>query len=434
MTQRPPKRWPAHKYLAIGSIALMILIAGFGAWSVLAQISGAVVATGQIEGEHNRHVIQHPDGGTVQDIYVQEGSRVRAGDLLLRLDSATLQSELAVVEAQLFAALTRHARLEAERDNAAKVTFDTALLPMTHPAVQALMAGQERLFAARLETKRSMIAQLTLRRTQIESQRSGIAAQKDALLTQRELIAQELADQQSLLDRGLAQAGPVLALRRQDAALRGSIGALTAQNAQAAERMTEIDLQILALATSRREAAIAELRDLAFTQVALAERRRTLRRQLEQRDIRAPVSGVVYGLRFFAPRSVVRPADTVLFIVPQNQSLVIATRVAVTDVDQVFVGQDVTVRLPALDQRRTPELRGKVTLISADTFLDEMSRSPYYRVEVQLGHDQLARLASDMTLMPGMPVQTFMRTAERSPLSYLTKPLTDYFTNALRES
>ena len=434
MTRLSTQRWPARQYLAIGSIALIILIAGFGAWAGFARISGAVVAAGQIEVERNRHVIQHHDGGTVQDIYVQEGSRVKAGDLLLRLDRTTFQSELAVVEAQLFSALVRRARLEAERDNAPTVLFDTALLPAANPSVLALIAGQERLFAARLETMRSAVAQLTLRRTQVESQRSGITAQKAALLTQRELIAQELADLQSLLDRGLAQAGRVLALRRQDAGLLGAIGELTAQSAQTAERMTEIDLQILTLSSSRREAAIADLRELQFKEVELSERRRTLRHQLEQRDIRAPVSGIVYGLRFFAPQSVIRPADTVLFLIPQDRPLIVATRVAVVDIDQVFVGQEAVLRFPAFDQRRTPELRGRVTLISADTFQDETSRLPYYRVEVQLGHDQLNRLPVDMTLMPGMPVQAFLRTADRSPLSYLTKPLTDYFTNAFRES
>ncbi|EBA10703.1 HlyD family type I secretion periplasmic adaptor subunit [Roseobacter sp. CCS2] len=434
MTDAIDRRWSARKHFTIGALTLLILVGGFGTWAVMAQISGALITTGQIEVDRNRQVVQHPDGGVVEEIIVDEGDTVAAGDLLLRLDPTVLQSELAIVEGQLFEILARRARLEAERDDAPVLAFSDVLHEVGTPEVQRLMDGQDRLFQARLETNRGSVEQLTQQRAQIASQLAGIAAQQQALSTQQELIAQELSDQQSLLDRGLAQASRVLALQREEANLLGTVGDLTAQSAQAGERMTEIELQILGLAASRREDAITQLRDLQFNELELSERRRTLRRQLERLDIRAPVSGVVYGLQVFAPQSVIRPADPVLFLIPQDRPLVIATQVQVVDIDQVFVGQEVTLRFSAFDQKRSPELQGTVTLVSADAFQNETSGLSYYRAEVQLEEGQMARLPDDMTLIPGMPVEAFVRTADRSPLNFLIKPLADYFNKAFRET
>jgi len=428
------KRWSSGKHLTIGGIALLILVGGFGTWAVMAQITGAVITTGQIEVDRNRQIVQHPDGGVVQEIAVDEGDTVMAGDLLVRLEATTLQSELAIVEGQLFEILARRARLEAERDDAAELSFSPVLTDVGTPEVQTLMDGQTRLFEARATSKQSAVEQLTQQRAQIGSQMAGIEAQQEALAAQRDLIGQELADQQTLLDRGLAQASRVLALQREEANLLGSVGELTAQAAQAGERMAEIDLQILGLSSTRREEAITQLRDLEFNALELSERRRTLHRQLERLDIRAPVSGIVYGMQVFAEQSVIRPADPVMFLIPQDRPLVIATQVQVVDIDQIFVGQDVTLRFSAFDQRRTPELFGTVTLISADAFQNEASGLSFYRAEVEVNEGQMDRLPADMTLIPGMPVEAFVRTADRSPLDYLIKPLADYFTKAFRES
>lgn len=428
------KRWSAKRHLTSGLIALVILVGGFGTWSVLAQITGAVITNGQIEVDRNRQVVQHPDGGVVEEILVDEGDSVVAGDLLIRLDANTLKSELAIVEGQLFEILARRARLEAERDDAQSPVFDALLLETDSPEAQELITGQVRLFEARLESSKSAVEQLTQQRAQIASQMTGITAQQAALKTQQELITRELADQQSLLDRGLAQASRVLTLQREEASLLGRVGELTAQAAQAGERMTEIEIQILGLSSTRREEAITRLRDLQYNELELSERRRTLTRQLDRLDIRAPVSGVVYGLAVFAEQSVIRPADPVLYLIPQDRPLVIATQVQVVDIDQIFVGQEVTLRFSAFDQRRTPELKGAVTLISADAFQNENSGMSYYRAEVQLNEGEITKLPEDMTLIPGMPVEAFVRTADRTPMGYLLKPLSDYFAKAFRES
>jgi HlyD family secretion protein len=191
---------------------------------------------------------------------------------------------------------------------------------------------------------------------------------------------------------------------------------------------------VLGLSSTRREEAITRLRDLEFNELELSERRRTLRRQLDRLDIRAPVSGIVYGLQVFAPQSVIRAADPVLFLIPQDRPLVIATQVQVTDIDQIYVGQEVTLRFSAFDQRRTPELNGTVTLVSADAFQNENSGLSYYRAEIELAAGEMDLLPEEMTLIPGMPVQAFARTLDRSPLQFLIKPLADYFVRAFRET
>ncbi|MEL7301346.1 MAG: HlyD family type I secretion periplasmic adaptor subunit [Pseudomonadota bacterium] len=431
----PGETWSARRPLTLGLLGVLVLVGGFGTWATQANISGAIVATGRIEVDRNRQVVQHPDGGVVVELIVDEGAEVQEGEVLIRLDDTLLRSELALIEGQLWETMARRARLEAERDGRATIAFPPALLEQSEDAdIGDLIEGQRRLFLAREETITGRIEQLVKQRGQIEDQVSGIEAQLDAFERQVTLIEQELEGQQDLLDRGLAQLGRVLALEREEANLLGTIGELRASRAQAEGRVTEIDIETLGLRASRREEAITQLRDIRFNEVELLERRAGLVERLNRLDITAPVSGVVYGLTVFTERAVIRPAEPVLFIVPQDRPLIIAAEVDPIHIDQVFVGQDVTLRFSALDQRTTPELEGQVLQLSADAFEDEATRASFYRAEIILTEGQIARLPEDVTLIPGMPVESFIRTDDRTPLAYLVKPLADYFSRAFRES
>lgn len=428
--------WPARRPLILGLLTLLVLVGGFGTWSVLSSISGAVVASGRIEVDRNRQVVQHLDGGIVAEILVDEGDTVAEGETLIRLDADDLTSQLVITEGQLFELMARRGRLEAERDEADQITFDPELLKAaeTRPDVKDLVEGQERLFTARRDTTAREIDQLAKRRVQIEEQIRGIQAQQQSMQVQLDLISEELTNQQSLLDRGLAQAATVLNLRRTQANLDGQLGELVAAEAQAEGRITEIEIEILKLGSGQREEAITRLRDLRYQELELAETRRSLRQRLARLDITAPVSGIVYGLQVHTPRSVIRPADPVLYLVPQDRPLVIAAQVAPTDIDQIYTGQQVTLRFSALDQRATPELFGHVTQVSADAFEDQGSGFSYYRAEIELNPGEQGRLPAGTVLIPGMPVESYIRTADRSPLAYLVKPLADYFNKAFRES
>ncbi len=429
------KAWSTRRPVTYGLLTLVALVAGFGTWSVLTTISGAIVTSGQIEVEQNRQVVQHPDGGVVATINVVEGDTVAAGDLILTLDGAMIQSELAIVEGQFFEALARRARLEAERDNAAEITFAKDLLDVAsqRPEVFEKIEGQRRLFEARRESLASQTEQLGKRRDQIEQQIVGFDAQNVALATQLTLLQQELTDQQGLLERGLTQASRVLGLQREVASLRGQVGELNATRAQAEGRITETEIEVLRLASDLREEANAQLRDSGAQELELSERRRALAERIARLEVRAPVSGIVLGLTVTTPRSVLRPADPVLYLIPQDRPLVIAAQVMPIHVDQVFVGQSVKLVFSAFSSNDTPELTGHVAVVSADALIDQRSQAPYYRAEIVLDPGEIDKLKGQ-TLLPGMPVEAFIQTEARTPLAYLLKPFTDYFARAFRES
>lgn len=430
------KKWSASRPLFLGFLGLIILVGGFGYWSVTSNIAGAIIVSGEIEVDRNRQVVQHDTGGTVQEIFADEGDLVKAGDLLITLDPQQARSELTLIEGQLFELMARRGRLEAQRDESEKITFPPALVEAgaSNLDAQELMDGQTNLFSARRDSIDREIDQLGKQRNQIEDQIAGIRAQEASLVAQLELIEPQLANQQSLLDKGLAQAASVLRLQREKAQLTGEVGRLIATRAQAEGRITEIEIIGLKLGTSGREEAITQLREIRYRELSLVEQRRALLAQIDRLDIRAPVSGIVYEMQVTTPRSVIRPADPLLFLVPQDRPLVIAAQVNPTNVDEISVGQEVNLRLSSLDQRTTPELKGQVIIISADALDDETTGARYFRAEIILSPGELERLPQGTQLVPGMPVDAFIKTGDRSPLTYLLKPVTDYFVKSWREN
>lgn len=419
----------------LGLITVLVLLAGFGGWATFSRIAGAVVAAGQLEVEDRKQVIQHPDGGVVAEIRVREGDHVNAGDVLMVLDGTQLRSEHAIVEGQLYEILARRGRLEAERDQEAEISFDRDLLARadTDDDVSGLVDGQRKLFLARRETLEREDDQLARRAEQATSQITGIAAQIAATDEQSRLIEKELGDMRSLREKGLAQEGRVLALEREAARLAGAAGELTAAKAETEGRVTEIGIERDKLVTRRREEAETELRDLGYRALELAERRHALAEQIARLEIRAPTSGVVLSLQVSTPRAVLRAAEPALFIVPQDRPLLIAAKISPINVDEISPGQPVTLRFSSLPSRTTPQLYGKVLRISADALTDERSGMTFYRAEIGLNEGEAARLEGH-TLIPGMPVEAYLRTGERSPLAYLLKPFTDYLSRAFRES
>jgi HlyD family secretion protein len=426
----------ARGHLILGFFALIILLGGFAVWATFTEISGAIIASGRIEVDRNRQVVQHLDGGTVSEILVDEGDSVVRGDVLIRLDDTLLHSELLILESQLYETMARRGRLEAERDELDEIVFEEELIEVakSNSDVADVMSGQVRLFNARKSTLEKELDQLGRRRLQIADQILGIQSQQDALDAQLELLNQELESQQSLLNRGLAQAGRVLALQREAANLEGEVGELVAAKAQSEGRITEIDIEILRRGTLRREEAIGQLRDLQLSEHEILEQRNVLNERLSRLAIKAPVSGIIYGLTVFAEQSVVRAAEPLMFLVPQDRPLVIASQIEPIHIEQVHLGQEVILRFSTFDQRTTPELYGRVTQVSADIFVDEGTRQGYYRAEIVLNEGEADRLPENKILIPGMPVEAFIRTDDRTPIAYLIKPFTDYLAKAFRES
>lgn len=425
-----------RRQMIFGMAAVFVLVGGFGFWAATANISGAIVASGQVEVQQNQQVVQHIDGGIVSELLVDEGAIVTAGDVLLRLDDTRLKTRLNVIEGQLFELMARRGRLEAEQEGLKTATFDPLLLEMAaeNADVATRMAGQERVLATRMTSMEQEIEQLGERKEQIASQIRGIEAQQIAMARQLELISQELEDQQSLLERGLTQASRVLSLQREQARLEGQLGDLEARRASAAGQIIELDLQIIRIGSRRIEEATTQLRDLQFREFELREERADLLEQLDRLEVRAPVGGIIHNKQVFASSTVIRPAEPILYIIPQDRPLVVNARVAPTHIDEVFPGQSVMMHFSSFSQRTTPQLEGHVTRVSGDVFVDERTGMSYFRAEIQLDEGQIERLPEGAVLLPGMPVDSFIRTTDRTPLQYLVQPLTDYFARAFRES
>ena len=427
--------WSVGGYMRLGLIAMGALFFGFGGWATFSTLAGAVVATGQIEVDRNRQAIQHPDGGVVAALFVDEGDRVDEGQILIRLDPARLQSDLTIARAQLFEVGVRRARLEAERDGLTTIAFavDLTQAAATNPEWAEFMEGQADLFNARQTVFARETEQLRGRIIQIDAQVTGLNAQEAAAAEQLSLVEQDLARQNDLLERGLVQADPILRLQRDVAQIRGTLGNFAARKAELAERVIETELSITQLCNARVEEAIAQLREIRITEEELRARAAELSRQIDELDLRAPVAGTIHGLQIFGPQSVLRSAEPVAFLVPEGRPLIISTQIPATDIDQVFVGQMVVLRFPAFDMRNIPDLVGQVTQVSADAFLDETTGANFYRAEIVIDDGEITRLG-DRTLLPGMPVEAYIRTEDRSPFAYLVEPIAAYFNRAFRET
>lgn len=434
MTQA--SQWSARGPALLGGLALGLLVFGLGGWSATARIGGAIISQGQVEVERNQQVVQHLDGGIVEQVLVSEGEAVAAGTPMFQLDGSDLASQLALAESQLFEALARIGRLEAEQEGAEAISFAPALLAAagSRPEVAELVEGQRRLFQARLRSLARETEQLGKQREQVLAQVEGIDAQLASHRAQLDLIEEELTAQESLRARGLTQASTVLALRREQENLRGTIGELVSKRAETLERATEIEIELLKLPETRREDATTQLRDLSHTARQAAEERRAVSERITRLTVTAPVSGVVLGLAVQTPHSVIQPGAVLAYLVPQDRPLVIGTRISPRDIDQVHPGQPVKLRLSALDPRQTPELEGEVMRISPDVLQDPSTGQSYYQAELRLASGQLARLAPGSALLPGMPVECFIATGDHTALTYLLKPLADHFARAMRES
>ncbi len=433
-TPQTGKTWPAPVPLTVGFVAILLLIGGFGFWSADTQIAGAVVAPGVIQVESNRQVVQHPDGGVVGEILARDGDRVKAGDVLVRLDGNRTQSELAIVEGQLRDLAARQARLEAERDNRPDVvpsaTFSGA--DFTGPDFESRLASERSLFRARLDSLSQETGLLKEQSEQIQNRIAGVAAQLTAVNRQSELLTLALSDQKELLSQGLTQSSRAMDTERELATAQGQVGQLNAQIADLKGQISANAIAILQLQTKRREEAVTQLRDIQGKSYDLAEQGLALRDILTRLDIRAPVSGIVYGSKFFAVQSVVQRAEPLMYIIPQDQPLVVAVKVDATHIDEIHLNQPVSLHFTSFDQRETPPIGGRLVKISADVLADETTRQNYYAVTIIPDKSQIG-LLGDKVLVPGMPVEAFITTGTRSPLDYLLHPFLVYFDKAFRE-
>ena len=422
-----------RRTMLFGLLLVVFLCVGLGGWAATTQIAGAVIAAGSLVVDSNVKKVQHPTGGIVGSIMARDGERVRAGDVLVRLDDTMTRAGLQIVARSLDELTARKARLEAERDGSAEIPFpDDWAGREEDPQIAHLLAGERNLFELRRAARAGQKMQLKQRIDKMNDEIAGQAAQEETKRREINLIQRELSGVQTLWKKKLTSINRVTVLEREAARIEGERAQLSAAIAQAQARIAETELQIIQIDRDLGSEVGKELRDIEGKIGELKERRVAAEDQLKRIEIRAPQDGVVHQSTVHTVGGVVAPGEPIMLIVPEADKLIAEVRIAPEQIDQVRLGQAVVLRFPSLNQRTTPEINGAVGRVSADTSTDQRSGLSFYTARITMSPEEIARLGS-VTLLSGMPVEAHVQTQSRTVLSYLVKPLKDQLARALRE-
>jgi HlyD family secretion protein len=420
-------------HLIVGLTVVLVLAGGLGGWASTAQISGALIAPGAIVVESNVKKVQHPTGGVVGELLAHDGDLVKAGDVVVRLDDTVTKASLAIVTKNLDGLLARGARLEAEQRGLDKIEFPKALLDRAaDPDVKNVMASESKLFEVRTTGRTGQKAQLRERITQLNEEIAGLAAQEKAKDQEIALVEKELVGVSSLYDQHLVQMSRLTTLQRDAARLNGERAQFVAARAQAKGKITETELQIIQVDKDLVSDVSKDLRETNDKIGEFVERKVTAEDQLRRTDIRAPQDGMVLQSTVHTVGGVITAGDAIMMIVPQSDDLQVEAKVNPQDIDKLQIGQKTLLRLSAFNQRTTPELNGLVTRVSPDVTTEQRTGQSYYTIRVSMPPEEIARLG-DVKLIPGMPVEAFVQTGDRTMMSYLVKPLSDQLMRAFRE-
>ena len=418
--------------VASGVAAVGIFVVAGGIWSVFAPLESAAVGSGQVEAESFRKRIEHLEGGIIGQILVHDGDAVRPGQVLVRLDDTKARTALLGLRGQYWDALAGEARLLAERNGAAEIAFPEALLQSRDPAAATVIAGQRKIFETRrslLKTKSDLYRQ---RIAEVNEEIGGYTAQEAAAIRRIAFAEEEIADLKKLLEKGLAQKPRLLELQRDHADIEGKRGDLVAQIAKAKQTIAENEVNILNLENDTQKEVASDLRDAQKKIHELTEQIEAAEYVLTRIEVRSPEAGVVTDLKFHTPGGVVQPGDRLMYLVPQEDRLIITVQLKPEDINVVHPGLSASVRLLPYKQRRTPQIEGTVTYVSADKLVDKKTNQPYYAARIRLDAEMLAKMP-EVELVPGMPVEAMIRTGERTIAFYALSPVLDSFHRAFRE-
>ena len=422
-----------RRYTIAGIVVVLILTCGVGVWAATTEISGALIAPGTIVVESNVKKVQHPTGGVVGQLLVRDGDQVKAGDLLVRLDDTIMRANLAIVTKALTELYARKARLEAERDGAETVKFPDDLMQQSDvPEIAQVLMGERKLFELRRSARAGQKAQLQERINQSGEETTGLSAQKVAKEKEITLIEHELAGVRDLFNKNLVPMTRLTSLERDATRIDGERGQLIATIAQAKGKIAELRLQIIQIDQDLSSEVAKEMREIDAKIGEFVERKVSAMDQLKRTDIRSPQDGTVFQSTVHTVGGVMPAGEPIMLIVPEADKLTIEARVNPQDIDKVQLGQIAALRFSAFNVRTTPEIFGTVSRVSADTTTDQRTNQSYYTIRIAMPPEQVTRLG-DVKLVPGMPVEAFVKTGERTVISYLMKPLSDQINRAFRE-
>ena len=421
-----------RKHLVAGLAVVLLLAGGIGGWGATVPISGALIAPGQVVVESNIKKVQHPTGGVVGEVRVRDGDLVKAGDIVVRLDETVVRANLAIVNKTLYGLWARQARLEAEQRGSDSIKFPASLLDLAGDSdARDVMTSESKLFDVRVNGRAGQKAQLRERVVQLNEEIEGLVAQEKAKDKEIALVEKELVGVRQLYEQRLVQISRLTVLERDSARLNGERAQYIAARAQAKGKITETELQIIQIDKDMVSEVSKDLRETTDKIGEFIERKVTAEDQLRRIDIRAPQAGMVLQSTVHTVGGVITAGDAIMMIVPQADDLSVEAKVNPQDIDKLQVGQKTVLRFSAFNQRTTPELNGKVSRISADVTTDQRTGQSSYTIRISLPPDEIARLG-EVKLVPGMPVEAFVQTGERTLLSYFMKPLSDQLMRSFR--
>ncbi|WP_339386839.1 HlyD family type I secretion periplasmic adaptor subunit [Vibrio caribbeanicus] len=423
-----------QRYLFVGMLALIFGLGGFVLWSVSLKIDGAVVASGQISVEAKQQAVQHPDGGIVKHIYVREGAFVEIGEPLLLLDGASLHTQQTVLKRKRVEARARIERLFGEISGSNELNYSPKLIEMGTgiEGFEEILTNEKMLFDARKTIIDQTKTQSQIRQTRTENVISGLQRQLAATKKQLKLTQKDLDAQERLQAQEFASKTQIRVLYREAAKHESELGQIEASIAESRNTIADPENEWLRQKTKFLEDAQSELQELQVKQAELIENIDLNSIKLPRLVLRAPMSGRVLGLSANTIGGVIQAGTEIANIVPSSMPLVVNVRIDPLQIDRVSIGQEVRFRYPSLNAVTTPEVYGKIKNISADVISDPNSGASFFTAEITLDEQAKQDLA-ELELVPGMLVDAFIRTDERTPASFLLKPIFEYWMYSMRE-
>lgn len=424
-----------RRYARFGWLVVAVGFGGFLLWATTAPLDRGVPMPGTVVKEGNRKSVQHLTGGMVQDILVKDGDVVRKGQVLVRMNNVQASSQVEATRAQFIAARATEARLQAERDGAKSIAFPAALEPYKNdPDVVAAMALQNQLFSSRRLALDSELNALDENIAGLQMQIKGLQESRESKRQQAEFLKEQLAGMRDLAKDGYVARNRLLDLERTYAQLSGEISEDIGNIGRAQRQVMELKLRKMQRTQDFQKEVRAQLAEIQREAEAQGARLQSQTYDLANTEVKAPADGVVVGTSVFTRGGIVGPGARMMDIVPANDPLVAEGQLEVNLIDKVHVGLPVEMIFSAFNTNRTPHIPGVVTQVSADRTVEERTGRPYYIVRARVTPEG-ARIIADrkLDIQPGMPVEIFVKTGERSMMSYLLKPVIDRARTSMSE-
>jgi HlyD family secretion protein len=423
-----------RRHSAVGLIGVIGLFAGLTLWAAFTDIQGAVIAGGALAVEGFSKQVQHADGGIVTEILARNEDTVEEGQVLVRLDDTSIKASLGVVNAQRNEGLIIEARVVAELAGETDFALPAELAPIADDGeIASRYLTQQQILGARVQDQTGKVSQLNEQISQLDHQIEGLDIQLTAANQQYDIIADRAADMEGLYTKNLVEAGQVSQLRLQLAAAEGEKGRLIAAVAQSRATIAEKKLQIEQIKTEFTQRALDELQRTRQILAEATQQKVAAEDRLARTIIRSPQTGIVHESVVHTVGGVVGSGQVLMMIVPQSDDLLVGIHIDPMDIDQIQLGQRVHLRFSSLDQRKTPEAWGNIEKVSPDLVVEQQTGRRYYTANVRIEAEEKARLPKDIKLLPGMPVEAFVTTGERSVLDYLIHPIVAELQLAFRE-